>query len=102
MSGAFVRIRIPTADRKGAILISERALGTDQNGDFVLVVNNEGVVERRDLELGARHGEEVVVLEGLERDDRVIVVGLQRARPGMPVDLRNYRYFPTFRPEIGA
>jgi len=85
MSGAFVRIRIPMADRKGAILITERALGNDQSGTFVLTVNDQGVVERRDLEIGARHGQEVVVLKGLKKEDRVIVSGLQRARPGAKV-----------------
>jgi RND family efflux transporter MFP subunit len=83
--GAFARVRVPLAKRQGALLVTERALGRDQSGSFVLVVNSKDVVERRNVELGARHGGSVVVLEGLRKEDRVIVGGLQRARPGATV-----------------
>ena len=84
-SGGFVRIRIPMADRKGALLVPERCLGSDQTGDFVMTVDSSGVVERRDVKFGARHGKLVVALSGLKKTDRVIVDGLQRARPGAKV-----------------
>ena len=83
--GAFARVRIPIGKRSGALLVTERAVGSDQAGDFVLVVDDKGVVGRRDVKLGPRDGTEVVVLEGIARDDRVIVAGLQRARPGATV-----------------
>jgi RND family efflux transporter MFP subunit len=84
-AGAFARIRFAIADRPGALLVLERAVGTDQVGDFVLVVNADDVVERRGIELGARHGDLVVALDGIGEDDRIIVSGLQRARPGAKV-----------------
>jgi RND family efflux transporter MFP subunit len=83
--GAFTRVRIPIADRKGALLVPERAVGQDQSGSFLLVVNAQDVVERRGVELGAQHGHQTVVLEGIGESDRVIVSGLQRARPGATV-----------------
>ena len=83
--GTFVRVRIAIDERGDALLVSDRALGADQSGRFLLVVNSEDVVERRDVELGSRVGEMRVIERGLLRDDRVIVNGLQRARPGAKV-----------------
>lgn len=83
--GSFVRVRIPIAERKGALLVEERSIGNDQSGSFLLVVNTKDVVERRQVELGARHGHRLVALEGVREDDRIIVSGLQRARPGAKV-----------------
>ena len=83
--GLFARIRFPVAKREGALLVSERVLGDDQSGTFVLVVNSKGIVERRGIKPGAKHGDKIVVLEGLRQTDRVIVGGGQRARPGMKV-----------------
>ena len=84
-AGAFTRVRVPIADRKGALLVAERAVGQDQGGSFLLVVDSKDVVQRRDVKLGAAHGHQVVVLEGIEENDRIIVSGLQRARPGATV-----------------
>jgi RND family efflux transporter MFP subunit len=83
--GAFTRVRLPIAARKGALMVAERAVGQDQGGSFLLVVDSEDKVERRDVELGASHGHQVVVLEGIGENDRIIVSGLQRARPGATV-----------------
>jgi len=83
--GAFTRVRVPIAERKGALLVAERAVGQDQVGSFLLVVNAEDKVERRAIKPGAQHGHQVVVLEGIEESDRIIVSGLQRARPGATV-----------------
>lgn len=83
--GTFVRVRVPIGTRKGALLIPESALGADQSGRFALVVNSEDIVEHRRLELGSRLGDVRVVTEGLRQEDRVIINGLQRARPGAKV-----------------
>ncbi|MBW2385376.1 MAG: efflux RND transporter periplasmic adaptor subunit [Deltaproteobacteria bacterium] len=84
--GTFVRVRVPIGVRKGALLIPENALGADQSGRYALVVNSKDVVEHRRLELGARLGDLRVITAGLRREDRVIVNGLQRARPGAKVN----------------
>jgi RND family efflux transporter MFP subunit len=85
VGGLFVRVRVPIDTLENALLVTERAIGNDQSGSFVLVVGAEDRVERRDVTLGPVDGDEVVVLEGLEANDRVIVAGLQRARPGSKV-----------------
>jgi hypothetical protein len=51
-----------------------------------LIVNSKDMVERRDIEVGPKYGDMVVVTEGLQNDDQVIIVGLQRARPGTEVE----------------
>jgi RND family efflux transporter MFP subunit len=82
LPGSFVRIRVPIGQQKGAVLVSERALGADQSGRFALVVNDEGVVEHRVVDVGPIVGELRLIEKGLAPGDQVIVDGLQRARPG--------------------
>jgi RND family efflux transporter MFP subunit len=83
--GTFVRVRVPIGEQKDALLLSERALGADQNGRYVLVVNDADVVEQRPVEVGPLVDGLRVIETGLRAEDWVIVNGLQRARPGAPV-----------------
>lgn len=86
--GLFVRIRLPLGVRENALLVPERAVGADQRGRYVLVVDDKGEVHRRNVTLGPRYGDMVVVKDeedGLDADDWVIIEGLQRARPGAKV-----------------
>lgn len=84
--GQFVRIRMgePRPDNK--ILVSEKAIGTDQDKKFVFVVDAENKVTYRPVELGGSADGERIVTSGLADGDRVIVNGLQRVRPGALVD----------------
>lgn len=86
LSGLFTRVRMPVGRSKGALLVSERAIGADQGGRYVLVVNDEDTVEKHPVRLGALVDGLQVIVEGIQPDDRVIVKGLQRARPGAKVD----------------
>jgi len=63
-------------------LVSERAIGSDQSGRFVLVVNGEDVIEKRSIRQGQLNDGMRVIEEGLEPGEWVVVNGLQRARPG--------------------
>ncbi len=83
--GMFVRVRMPVGPMHDAVLVSDRAVGTDQDRKYLLVVNDQNVVEYRPVKLGARHGGLREVLEGIKPEDWVIVNGLQRARPGATV-----------------
>jgi RND family efflux transporter MFP subunit len=83
--GMFVRLRIPVAVREKALLVSERALGVDQGGRYLLVVNDQAVVEHRPVKVGAGVNGLRVIEEGLAADDWVVVSGIQRARPGAKV-----------------
>ena len=84
--GAFVRVRMSAGMRENAVLVSERALGTDLGGKYVLVVVGDNIVEQRPIKIGALIDGMRVVEEGLTGDERYIVDGLQRARPGLPVN----------------
>ena len=84
--GLFVRVRIPIQLLEDAVLIQEKALGTDLGGRYVYVVGEGNVVERRYVQLGVVEPDGMVpILEGLDGSETYIVEGLLRARPGMPV-----------------
>jgi RND family efflux transporter MFP subunit len=84
--GLFVRIRVSGTMRPDAILVNERAIGTDLGGKYVLLVGEDNVVEQRYVELGAIQDDGTVVIDsGLEGNERYIVNGMLRARPGFPV-----------------
>jgi RND family efflux transporter MFP subunit len=82
--GLFVRVRFPRP-LSDAILVPELALQRDIVGNFLFVVDDQGVVQRRDVVLGPRIGTERVVESGIDQMERVIVNGLQRARQGSTV-----------------
>ncbi|WP_245309031.1 efflux RND transporter periplasmic adaptor subunit [Bradyrhizobium retamae] len=86
LPGFFVRIRVPLDQVQNALLVPDVALGSDQSGRYVLVVNGENVVEQRKVRVGPLEGELRVIEEGLKADDRVITAGLLRAIPGQKVD----------------
>ena len=84
--GLFARLRVPVGIEQNAVLAEENAIGTDLGGKFVLVVGSDNVVELRHVVLGALQSDGMrVVREGLATNERYIVNGLQRARPGLPV-----------------
>jgi RND family efflux transporter MFP subunit len=82
--GLFVRVRVPF-DRGPALLVPDEATQADQDGRYVLVVGANDVVEQRSIQVGPTDGEMRVVSSGLTKTDRVVVIGLQRARPGAVV-----------------
>lgn len=86
LPGYFVRVRVPLDQQKDALLIPDVALGSDQAGRYVLVVNNENVVEQRKVQTGPLEGDLRVIESGLKPDERVVIAGLLRAIPGQKVD----------------
>lgn len=86
LPGLFVRVRVPFDKQENALLVPDVALGADQAGRYVLVVNNENVVEQRKVTTGQLDGELRVIETGLKPDDRVVIGGLLRAIPGQKVD----------------
>ena len=83
--GLFVRVRLPVGDPAHSLLVSERAIGTDQGTKYVLAVNDQNVVEFRPVKLGPLSEGLRVIREGLKPGERVITAGIQRARPGITV-----------------
>ena len=84
--GLFTRIRMPVDKRENALLVTERAIGADQGGRYLLAVNSENVVEKRPIRMGRLVDGLSVIEEGVQPGEWVVVNGLQRARPGAKVD----------------
>ncbi len=83
--GMFGTVRIPNGAPREAMLIPDQAIMADQTIQFVFVVGAENLVERRTVQLGPVIDGLRLIRDGLEPDDRVIIEGTQRARPGSPV-----------------
>lgn len=83
--GLFARIRIPLSDRHPALLVDERAIGTDQSQKFVLALTPTNTVAYQPVQLGPLVEGRRVVRSGLQAGDEIVVNGLERVRPGMPV-----------------
>lgn len=86
LPGLFARVRAPVGESRPALLVPEVAIGYDQLGSYVLIVNDQKVVQRRAVKLGTQVDDNRVVTEGLKGDEWVIVTGLLRAIPGKQVD----------------
>lgn len=85
LPGFFVRVRVPLEETP-ALLVPSVALGADQAGRYLLVVDGENTVQQRKVTVGPSVGELAVIESGLNPGDRVIVAGLLRAVPGQKVD----------------
>jgi RND family efflux transporter MFP subunit len=86
LPGYYVRVRVPFEQQQSALLVPDVALGSDQSGRYVLVVNGENVVEQRKVQTGPLQGDLRVIDSGLKPEDRVVTSGLLRAIPGQKVD----------------
>jgi len=87
LPGNYVRVRLPVERMENALLVQETAIGADQGGRYVLVVNARNVVEQRRIRPGPQaEGGMRVVEDGLKPEDRVVVDGLLRAVPGQRVE----------------
>ena len=82
MPGQFARLRMGQAKNGQALLINERAVGTDQNKRFVMVVGADNKAAYREVTLGASVNGLRVVTNGLQPGERIVVNGMQRVRPG--------------------
>ncbi|MCB9982590.1 MAG: efflux RND transporter periplasmic adaptor subunit [Rhodospirillales bacterium] len=85
LSGMFAKVRLGSAEAARHLLVGQKAIGTDQDRRFVYVVNNDNVIEYRQVELGDRAGQSRVVLSGLQEGEKVVSQGIMMIRPGMKV-----------------
>ena len=84
--GQFARLRVAVAERENAILVPQRAVQELQGAKTVMVVDAQNMVSVRTIKLGDKADKEVVVLDGLNPGERVIVEGMQKVRPGSQVN----------------
>jgi multidrug efflux system membrane fusion protein len=80
--GQFVKLRMGRSQDEAAVLVSERAVGTDQSKRFVMVVGEDSKAAYREVTLGGTANGQRIVTSGLKPGERIIVNGLQRIRPG--------------------
>lgn len=97
LPGLFVRVRTPVAQLDKALLTRNDAIGTSQEGSYVLVVDKDNVVQRRLVTTGDKEGQFRMITSGLKPDDWVVVEGIQRALPGAKVEPQ--RIEPTADPD---
>jgi RND family efflux transporter MFP subunit len=83
--GLFARIRVPLSARHLALLVEERAIGTDQGQKYVMSLSPSNTVQYRAVKLGPDVNGKRIIREGLQEGEQIVVNGLQRVRPGMPV-----------------
>ena len=83
--GLFARIRIPLSARHAAMLVSEKAIGTDQAQKYVLTLTASNTVAYTAVKLGPAVDGKRIIRSGLSPGDKIIVNGMERIRPGMPV-----------------
>ncbi len=88
LPGFFLRVRVPMPQAPGvqSLLVPDTALGANQSGRYVLVVDAQNTVQQRVVQIGPRVGALRVIESGLQPDERVIITGIQRAIPGSRVD----------------
>jgi RND family efflux transporter MFP subunit len=87
--GMFARLRVPVRTVPQALLLPDRAVGTDQAGRYLLIVRPDDVVERRTVQVGQLVDNNLRVIEaGLKAGERSVVEGLQQARPGSKVTIK--------------
>lgn len=82
MPGQFARLSMGQSKTEDAVLVHERAIGTDQNKKYVIVVKPDNTTEYREITVGAKSDGLRVVTSGLKAEERIVVNGLQRIRPG--------------------
>jgi RND family efflux transporter MFP subunit len=98
--GYFARVRINIGFPHKSLLVSDRAIDTDQGKKVVYVVDNDNKVASREVRLGAVHDGLRAVDDGLKPGERVIVSGLQQVRPGAAVDPKVVE-MPVSRATVG-
>jgi RND family efflux transporter MFP subunit len=85
LPGLYARVRLPVAEKSAALLVPQKAVGYDQIGSYVLVVDDKNSVERRNVETGPVVDGSIVIDQGLTGKERVVVEGLLYAVPGREV-----------------
>lgn len=102
VAGLFARIRVPLSERHPALLVDERAIGTDQAQKFVLRLTETNTVEYRAIQLGPMIEGKRIVRSGLQGDEKIVVNGLARVRPGMPVSPQDNNIAEKSAPNSGT
>jgi RND family efflux transporter MFP subunit len=88
LPGLFARVRVPVGRMHKALLVSDRAIDTDQGQKVLYIVDDKNEVASRRVRVGALHDGMREIIDGLRPDERVVVTGLQQVRPGITVEAK--------------
>ncbi len=88
LPGQYVRVILEQTTLVEAVFVAQAAVQVDQQGSFLLTVDSNGVVVRRNVDLGERVDDKVIVRLGVEPGEMVVVRGLQQVRPGQTVQYK--------------
>ncbi len=86
LPGLFARLKLTGSSPYQAVLVDDKAIGTDLASRFVLVVGNDGALQYRPVQLGEKAGSLRIIKNGLKQGEQIVVNGLQRVRPGVVVE----------------
>ncbi|HHB1595447.1 TPA: multidrug efflux RND transporter periplasmic adaptor subunit VmeY [Vibrio campbellii] len=89
LPGQHIKVNLRDKNAKDVIVIPRRAVQTDLEGDFAMVMAEGNVAERRNVELSAQVEQGIIIKDGLDKDDTVITQGLQRVRNGVEVRIQS-------------
>ena len=89
--GSYVNMKIDSGAAKKAITVLQSAVGQDEHGNYVMTVNDEGIVAQHRVALGEAIGSRQVITSGIKAGDKVIVQGLQKAADGKKVRAENIK-----------
>ncbi|MCG7495539.1 efflux RND transporter periplasmic adaptor subunit [Vibrio sp. Of7-15] len=87
LPGQYTQVVLQQNEALETLVIPRRAVQTDLEGDFVMVLTGDNVAERRNVELGQQTSKGIIIRSGITAEDNIITSGLQRVRNGMPVRL---------------
>ncbi|MBN9660252.1 MAG: efflux RND transporter periplasmic adaptor subunit [Acidobacteria bacterium] len=89
--GSFVRVRLRLSTRKDALIVPAQAVQEGQDGQFLYVATDKMTVEQRPVKVGSRSGQDMVIDQGVEAGEKVVVEGQLRLAPGMKIRIREGR-----------
>ncbi|WP_285229763.1 efflux RND transporter periplasmic adaptor subunit [Motilimonas eburnea] len=89
LPGQHVIVKLQQAEASEVVVVPRRAVQSDLGGDFVMLVVEGNVAERRNVKIGEQIDSQVIISDGLAPGDEVISQGLQRVRNGIPVSVQN-------------
>jgi membrane fusion protein, multidrug efflux system len=102
LPGLFVRVRIPVARQDQALLTRDDAIGTSQEGSYVLVVGPDNVVQQKIVKTGQKQGQLRIIESGLAPGDWVVTEGVQQAIPGAKVQPQQTKLTPIAADQSGS
>lgn len=86
LPGMFVKVRIGTVNKNNMVLVTERAIGTDQNKKFIYILDEQNQIQYQEVTIGNRIAGKRIIETELSEGTKVVINNIQMVRPGMAVE----------------